>query len=163
VQAFEYDRTDIGGGEFWRLWTGHVTHFGWSHLAWNLAVFVPAGIWLERKRPIAARWFLAIAPVAISGALWMTDAALERYAGLSGVATGLLVFLALLERGEPKGGARFWNLALILVAAKIALELATQNSLFVHFGHPEIRSVPAAHVAGAAIGGFAYWLTRLMR
>jgi len=42
--ALLYDRTAILRGEWWRLWTGHWVHFSFSHLAWNLAVLLGAGL-----------------------------------------------------------------------------------------------------------------------
>lgn len=147
-----YDRSLILQGEVWRAWTGHVVHFGRSHFIWNLAVFVPAGVWSERLWPVLTRWFYVSCPLVISVALLGLDPTLDRYAGLSGLATGLLVLLALLQLGrrneEP---AWFWISVLVLVGAKIGTELFTGAPVFVS-GFGDIRTVPAAHIFGALCG-----------
>jgi len=151
-----YDRTLIFKGEVWRLWTGHVVHFGLSHFTWNLAVFLPAGVWLERLWPAVTRWFYALSPLIISAALLTLDPTLTRYAGLSGVATGMLVLLACLQLGrrqvEP---AWFWVSVLTLVGIKIGVELFTGAPVFVS-GFGDIRTVPLAHIFGI-IAALVFW------
>jgi rhomboid family GlyGly-CTERM serine protease len=160
ADAFIYDRSLILHGQIWRAWTGHAVHFGPSHLFWNLSVFVPAGCWLERIRPCTARWFYAWCPPVITAVLLTFDPTLLRYAGLSGVATGLLVLLASgqLQRGgrEPRW---FWIGVLALVGLKIALELVTRKPLLVS-DFKGIRDVPLAHLGGAGCALLAWAATR---
>lgn len=155
-----YDRQLIFQGQIWRGWTGHVVHYGRSHFFWDVAVFLPAGWWLERLRPATARWFYGACPFVISAVMLTFDPALLRYAGLSGLATGTLVLLAAvqLRRGnyEP---AWIWLGVLVLVGIKIALELFTGAPLVVS-GFAGIRTVPLAHIAGAACGLLFWSLTR---
>lgn len=151
-----YDRSLIFQGQVWRGWSGHVVHYGLSHFFWNLAVFLPAGCWLERLWPRGTRWFYAVGPLMISVALLLLDPALDRYAGLSGLATGMLVLLAGLQlrrgKGEP---AWFWLGVLALVGAKITLELITGAPLIVS-GFAGIRTVPLAHLSGV-VCGILFW------
>jgi len=160
LDAFIYDRAQILHGQLWRVWTGHAVHFGGSHLFWNLAVFVPAGCWLERIRPGVARLFYAVSPVLITGVLLVFDPTLLRYAGLSGVATGLLVLLACGQlqrgRGEPRW---FWLAVLGLVAGKIGMELFTGKPLLVT-DFAGIRDVPLAHLGGAGAALLLWAATR---
>lgn len=152
-----YDRHLIFAGQLWRLWTGHLVHFGRSHIFWDLCVFVPAGIWLERLHPRIARWFLAASPVFISALLLLCDPTLERYGGLSGVATGVLVLLACCRlRGGPNEPPWFWIAVLVLVAVKIGLELFSGTTLLVS-GFTTVRNVPLAHVGGA-LAAVLLWL-----
>jgi rhomboid family GlyGly-CTERM serine protease len=155
-----YQRSLLLHGEVWRAWTGHLVHFGSSHLIWDLVIFLAAGCWLERIRPGAARWFYVLCPPVIAVVLLVFDPTLERYAGLSGVATGVLVFLGGYQlrhsRTEPKW---FWIAALALVAFKIALESVTRTPLLVQ-GFVGIRVVPLAHLSGAGCGLVAWALTR---
>ena len=151
-----YQRGLILDGEIWRAWTGHLVHLGPSHLVWDLAVFLVAGCWLERLRPKGARWFYLVSPLVIATVLLGFDPGLERYAGLSGVATGVLVFLACLQLGESRAEPRwFWLAVLALVALKIGLETVTHTPLLVS-GFSGARVVPLAHVSGA-ICGLATW------
>jgi rhomboid family GlyGly-CTERM serine protease len=149
---FIYDRALISRGELWRAWTGHVVHFGSSHILWNLAVFLPVGIWLERLRPGLTRGFYVVCPLFISIALWFLDPTLFRYAGLSGLATGMLVLLAGLQlERRPQEPAWLWWSVLILVGTKIGVELFSGKPLLVS-GFTDIRTVPLAHIFGAGCG-----------
>jgi rhomboid family GlyGly-CTERM serine protease len=157
TESIIYDRALILQGQLWRAWAGHVVHYGPSHLLWNLAVFLPAGAWLERLWPCLTRWFYAICPPVISTVLLLAEPDLGRYAGLSGMATGMLVLLAGLQlrRGKDEP-AWFWWAVLALVAAKIVLELVTGAPLIVSY-EGSVRSVPLAHVGGLGCGAL-FWL-----
>ena len=145
-----YDRALLLQGQLWRSWTGHVVHFGSSHLLWDLVVLVPAGCWLEFLWPGLARWFYVGCPLAISAALFVFEPALQRYAGLSGLATGVMVLLAGLQLRFGRDGRRWlWLGMLALVAVKIGHELVTGAPLVVSDFGGDIRSVPLAHIGGA--------------
>lgn len=157
--ALIYERADIFAGQVWRLWTGHLVHYSPSHLWLDLAVFVAAGAWLEWIAPRLARWFYLWAPPAISAVLLWGDPKLERYAGLSGVATGLLVLLALVQLRRKTGEPRwFWLGVLLLVAVKIIVEVTARGPLFARFA-AGVRVVPLAHVGGIACALLAFLLT----
>lgn len=147
-----YDRGLIANGQGWRLWSGHLAHHGFGHLGWNLAVFVPIGIWLERTYAPAARWFLLLGPLLISAALWWFDPQLRYYAGLSGVTVGAVTLLAALQiRLSPSESRWWWATLLLLVALKIASEFVRPGQT-VFAGLPKgIRNVPIAHLAGAVV------------
>ena len=157
--ALIYQRADILAGQAWRLWTGHLVHYTASHLLWDLAVFLGAGLWLEKIAPRLARWFYLLAPPAISGALLWGEPALERYAGLSGLAAGLLVLLALVQlrpgTNEPRW---FWLAVLALVAVKVVVESTTHAPLLARFD-AGFTVVPLAHLAGigCALVAFLVW------
>ena len=161
AEAFIYGRAEILSGQAWRLWTGHLVHYSASHLTWDLAVFLAAGLWLERIAPRLARGFYLLAPPAISGALLWGEPALERYAGLSGLAAGLLVLLALVQlqpgTREPRW---FWLAVLALVAVKVGVETTTQTPLLARFD-AGVRVVPLAHLAGIACAVAAFLVSRI--
>lgn len=147
-EALVYDRSRLVAGEEWRVWTGHLAHWNLGHWFWNLAVFVPAGIWLERLRPVVARAFLLASPMGISLLLFVAEPGLGRYAGLSGVAAGVLVLLAILQlrrRGshEPTW---FWIAVILVVVGKVAAEMIAGQPLL----GEGFRNVPLAHVGGLA-------------
>lgn len=145
-----YDRASIARGEWWRFWSGHVTHHSSSHLFWNLAVFLPAALWLEGIRPTPARLFLGLAPLAISAALWTFEPELKFYAGLSGVTVGALTLLALSQMRRDSGEPRWiWAIVLLLVLGKIVFEWMRAGNAPIFAGLPiGIRNVPLAHLAG---------------
>lgn len=148
----EFDRARIAEGEWWRALTGHWVHFSGSHLAWNLALFVPAGVWAERLLPARTRALLAISPFVIGFSLFGLLPALERYAGLSGIAAGLLAFLSLAQLRIAEKDRWFWWSVLVLMALKIATEAVLASPLLAQFPDPTVRSVPLAHLAGVVTG-----------
>jgi len=159
--ALAYNRAQILHGECWRLITGHWVHFSASHLFWDLAILIPAGALLERRNPTALRWTILLSPLAISLVLLAFDPTMAIYAGISGVAAGVLVALAVHGlRTEP--AARWvWLTVLALFALKVVLETSRGG----HPLNPEltaqgVRSVPLAHIVGAAVGATAVLLTQ---
>jgi len=155
-----YDRAALFGGQLWRLWTGHWVHFTLSHLAWDLLVFVAAGVWLERISASLVSWFYLLAPPAISLLLFEVQPSLARYAGLSGVATGTLTLLALVQLRRDRSPPRwFWPGVLVLVAVKLAIETFARDSLFAGLG-PNVVTVPCAHYGGVACALFAFLRSR---
>ncbi|MBI2518029.1 MAG: rhombosortase [Opitutae bacterium] len=150
------DRPLISVGQVWRLWTGHLVHHGASHGLWNLVVFIPVGCWLERIRPTLARLYLLIASALISAGLLAFDPQLSRYAGLSGLATGLLLLLACDRLKQINREPRWvWLGVLILVAGKIGFEWMTDTPIFSRL-NDGVKNVPLAHLFGAvsAVGFF---------
>jgi len=160
AEALIYQRAGILAGQAWRLWTGHLVHYSASHLLWDLAVFLAAGLWLEKIAAPLARWFYVLAPPAISGALLVGEPALERYAGLSGLAAGLLVLLALVQlrpgTNEPRW---FWISVLALVGVKVVLETTTRTPLLARFDSG-VTVVPLAHLAGIGCAVVAFLIAR---
>lgn len=155
-----FRRAELASGEYWRLWTGHLVHFGGRHLIADLAVFLVAGTWLESFAPWTARGFLVLAPAAISAFLYFADPHLTFYGGLSGVAVGLLVLLALVQLRRDKLAPRWiWVGVLVLVAVKVALEAFTNTPLVSDFG-PDIKVSSLAHLGGILCALLAWPLAR---
>jgi rhomboid family GlyGly-CTERM serine protease len=153
------DRTAILRGEWWRLWTGHWVHFSFSHLAWNLVVLLGSGAWLEHVRPgWFARYILIGAPL-ISLALLVGEPAMSTYGGLSGLATGVIVLLALAQISPTNPARLWWMSALVLVAAKCVFDASHSSALFADFHSPAIRPSALAHAAGGATA-LALFLSR---
>jgi rhomboid family GlyGly-CTERM serine protease len=149
--AFVGDRAAILQGEWWRLWTGHWVHFSPSHLAWNLAVLLAAGTWLEHLRPgLLARFAFAGAPL-ISLGLFALSPALLAYGGLSGLATGVVVLLALVHLASRRSDRGWWITLLALVAAKLAWDAGHATPLFSRFAPGAYQPSSLAHALGAAL------------
>lgn len=159
-RALIFDRASVLHGEVWRLWTGNVVHFGESHLLWNLAVLVPTGIWAETIAPRATRWLLALAPVLIGATLLVLQPTLGRYAGLSGVAAGLLALLAFTQLTRPRDDHWFWWALLGLLALKIVAEAYSDHPLLARFSQPGLHTAPLAHLAGIAVAAVIHRVSR---
>jgi rhomboid family GlyGly-CTERM serine protease len=161
ARAAVFDRARLEAGEWWRLWTGQFVHFGIGHLAWNLAVVLPAGIWAERIAPWRTRGFFLFAPAAIGGILFAFDPLLYRYAGLSGLVAGVVTLLAMTQLTRPQPDDRwFWRAVLGLLGAKIIYEALAARAIFVRFDEATIQPVPLAHLAGVFCGLAAHRIGR---
>lgn len=119
--ALIYDRNEINAGEVWRLWSGHFIHFGWPHFITDTGLFLILGRLLEQKYPTAMRCTLALMPLVISGALYWCDPMMTRYAGLSAVNLGILLFYAV--QGWQKNRLDwFWPGVLAIYIGEVVLE-----------------------------------------
>ena len=91
--------------------------------------------------------------------LWL-EPSLSRYAGLSGLATGVLVLLAGRQlSGKSNEPVWVWLGVLALVVVKIGLEVITGAPLIVS-GFNGIRTVPLAHIGGLVCAVFFWAIAR---
>ncbi len=151
MRLLGFDRERVLAGEWWRLWTAHLQHFGIRHLFWNIVVVAPAGAWVERINPGRTRALYVFAPVIIGLALLGLEPRLHQYAGLSGLAVATLTLLAFTQLARPSRDDRwFWLSVLGLLAAKIGVELCSRQPAFVRFAESDVHPVPLAHLVGAA-------------
>lgn len=153
------ERTALGHGELWRLWTAHWVHFSPSHLGWNLAVLLAAGAWLERRHPGWLLWHTLVAAPLISLALLVIEPAMHAYGGLSALATSVVTLLALAQLADRRADRPLWTALLLLVAGKILLDAGHASALFARFDAPAVRPSVFAHAAGAvaALGLWPLW------
>lgn len=163
TDAFLYRRTELASGQLWRLWTGHLVHFGWQHLAADLAVLLASGMWIEILAPRTTRWLFLLAPPAISTLLFVADPKLAFYGGLSGVAVGVLVLLALVQLHRDRASPRwFWPAVLAVVTIKICVEGVSAAPLVAGFS-PDIKVSTLAHLGGIACALLAWPFARSPR
>lgn len=156
--AFEWSRSAIAGGEYWRLLTGHWVHLGINHLLLNLGGLLITGLLFTRHPPLGF-WlgYLIVSPLAISAGLLIVAPELTWYRGFSGCLHGLLVFTALfnLQAVNLQSDAR-WS---VIVLAFLALKLLLESFLYPATGvNPLIGGavITQSHWLGAlagAIGG----------
>jgi rhomboid family GlyGly-CTERM serine protease len=145
-----YDRISIQSGEAWRLITGHLVHFSFAHVAWNVFFLLIAGTVLETRN---ARQFIFLTistALSISVSLYIFTPQYVQYGGLSGIASSYLVYFALLKIMQQKWQAWPWIGLLVLFVAKILFELLQGMPVFI----PDaiFQVVPLAHLAGALVG-----------
>jgi len=138
----------VASAQGWRFWTGHLVHVSSGHLGWNIAVFGAAGGWLEMLAPRAVRLYLLWAPPVIGAAIFAVDQEIGRYAGLSGIAAGLVVALALTQLTRREESRPLWAAVLGLVAVKILYETMSGSAVLTE----GFRPVPTAHIAGGIAG-----------
>jgi rhomboid family GlyGly-CTERM serine protease len=145
---FVYHRQAILGGEIWRLFTAPFVHFSAGHLFWDTLVFGAAGFSVSAAG-FPRLWLVCCLAVFIPGILFLPAYPdLEYYGGLSGVATGAVVYYCLCSILLTDGRKRIWIVMLTVVAMKIFMEIALDRPLFVNAGTADFRVLPAAHIAG---------------
>lgn len=157
-----YDRTALASGELWRVWTGHLCHFGWFHTLADTAVFFAATLALALRSRSARPTLLHslfILPAFVSLAIYLLDPAMHRYAGLSGVNVGLLVFLSL-DGFRCNRRDWFWPALLTIHAIELLLEYRNGGlgGGAIRFDEPAIRIATIAHLAGATYGALWFLL-----
>jgi len=159
--ALLYDRTALGGGEFWRAWSGHFVHFGWPHFVADTGLWLILGWLLETRHPVFSRVAVVAMPAFISAVLWWFDPEMARYGGLSAVNLGLLLFLAL--QGWQRNWADwFWPAVLLIYVGEVILEIAQggRGGGLIRFDDPGIRVATSAHLASAGYALLAWFVAR---
>src|SRR4051812_18393576 len=89
ADCLQFDRSAIAAGQWWRLFTGHLTHWGSEHLAWDLLVFFALGVICEttdRRRFVTV---LGAPSLVIALSVWALLPHAQTYRGLSGLDTAL--------------------------------------------------------------------------
>jgi len=151
-ELLRYDRLAIGGGELWRLASGHFVHLGWSHFALN-AVGLVLISYLVAAQFSAVQWLL-ISLLIIMGidlGFWFLEPQLAWYVGLSGVLHGLLA--AGVASGVRDGQSDSW-----LLGGLLAIKLIYEQLVGPVPGSEGTSGgdvVVAAHLYGAIAGALA--------
>lgn len=113
-----YERSQILGGQWWRLISAHWVHLSWSHCLMNMAGLVV--IWLLFHRQLHNRYWLAIIVISglcISLGFLLFKPQLSWYVGLSGSLHTIFLLGALLELRHKRLDT--WLLLLAMVAKLI--------------------------------------------
>ena len=153
---FQFERTALDTGQWWRLFTAHFTHFGSNHFIWDAVVFLAFGTVCE----LISRWRTAFtvgaASITISLAVWLWQPQFAIYRGLSGLDSALfgMFAAALLHRKDPIS-RMLGVLATIAVVAKCAFESATGSTAFA--SGDGYAPVPLAHLVGFLTGLGVGW------
>lgn len=147
-EALVYDRAAILSGQVWRLLTGNWVHFSASHLAYDVLAFGLAGFIIEGQGKHGLGLVCLVSAATIGIGLLVLEPEMQRYGGLSGVASAAIAYLALGGLGE-KGRWRWmcWSV-LVLLSGKIALETATGRAMFVAPANDNVAAVPLSHTLG---------------
>jgi len=160
-----FDRTTIVAGEFWRLLTGHLTHWNGDHLTWDLLMFAVLGAMIERR----SRWSLIAIVLAaagsISAAVWLAQPQITQYRGLSGVDSALFTYVvAMLLTDARRSKQSLATAGILAVVAgfvgKLVWELSTGTTLFVDSAAANFTPLPLAHVVGGAVGLLTWFAAR---
>jgi rhomboid family GlyGly-CTERM serine protease len=156
--ALIYDRASLARGEWWRVWTGHLVHFGWLHWLADAGLLFILGWLLEAKHPRFSRTGLVVMPAFISAVGYWLDPTMMRYGGLSAVNLGLLLFLAL-QGWRRDWTDWFWPAVLAIYVGEVIFEIMQggRGGGMIRFDDPGIHVATLEHVA-SAVYALAAWL-----
>ena len=120
IQRLRYDAEAISQRQYWRLFTAHFTHLGWSHLWLNVAglvlIFGFFGKCLSTRY-----WMLSffISSIVISASIYFFNPEIHWYVGLSGVLHTLFILGGIADiRVRKWEGISFT----LIILAKVAYE-----------------------------------------
>lgn len=153
--GLQLDFASVDSGQWWRLLSGHLTHFGGGHLFWDLLMFAVLSAACERQNPRFYPIALIAMSVGISATILFMCQDVTTYRGLSGIDTGLFVwFLANQIRQSVADRDRtftcFWSVAGFLLLAKLGYEFTTGEILFVNA--EGFQPLVESHLSGAVLG-----------
>jgi rhomboid family GlyGly-CTERM serine protease len=161
--ALQFEREALFHGEFWRMFSGHLTHFGVDHLRWDVIALLAFGSLAEIRSRSRFAVCVVVSAVVISLGVAFFQPQFATYRGLSGIDSALFAFVAtdLMLVGRRDGDRLMFGagaLALAGFLAKCLYETATGQTIFVE-PSTAFQPVPLAHLAGAVIGVLVVFLT----
>ena len=156
-----YDRSALQSGEGWRVWTGHLVHFGWPHFLVDTGLFLILGWMLERPHCKFSYWSFIFMPPFIVAAIYLFDPTMQRYAGLSALNLGLLLFLAL-QGWQRNWRDWFWPAVLLIYVGEVIFEIMSGGSGggMIKFDDANVKVATSAHVASAVYAVIAWAVLR---
>ncbi|MDH3716583.1 MAG: rhombosortase [Planctomycetota bacterium] len=166
-ELLQFDAVAIVAGEYWRFVTGHLVHWNFDHLFWDLSVFVVLGAMCERRNRTAFLACLLGSAAAISLYTLVALPQMPIYRGLSGIDTALFALLGvgLFADAQSSGNRTMqWIIAVAMLGliAKTTYEFATDATIFVDHATAAFVPITMAHVLGASVG-FAVGLAEITR
>ncbi|RYY74842.1 MAG: rhombosortase [Gammaproteobacteria bacterium] len=96
------DRLEVGGGEWWRVFSSNFVHFGWAHTLMNLAAFQIATFILFNS--ISSTRFVSLillCNLSVGLGIYYLNPEYLVYAGFSGSIHGLLVAGLMFNKRHP--------------------------------------------------------------
>lgn len=163
-EALIYERAALAHGELWRAWTGHLVHFGWPHLVVDAGLLVILGWYGERDYPAFTRWGLVLMPPFVSAAIFWLEPTMQRYAGLSALNLGLLLYVAV--RGWGRNWTDwFWPAVIAVYIGELIFEhyRGGQGGGAIRFDDASVRVATGAHLASAVYAILALLVARAIQ
>jgi rhomboid family GlyGly-CTERM serine protease len=155
-QAGALRRSDVLAGEGWRLWSGHLVHFGLPH-AWFDALALAALVFGALQTLSPARLLgagLVVAPLLSLSVLGL-EPGLQEYRGASGLVVALLAWTVAdlwRRRAVPR---RWLALGAIGLVGKVAWDAGPGRHVASGVLPAGVAVAWSAHLAGAVLG--ALW------
>jgi membrane associated rhomboid family serine protease len=147
-------------GEPWRLWTGHIVHYGPSHFFPDSIALVPPLLLLAPKHRLRTIvWGLALAPL-ISLAILAAVPGVE-YRGSSALAVTIWVLAPLLYfNRHPYSDQRVQSAPAYVLLTFCTLKLILETFTSFRLGFTDVPPLPLAHWLGAIAGVMTFIFLR---
>lgn len=156
AQMLQWQRS---GPDFPFDWlTGHLTHWSWDHLIWDLGVFVALSISVLRLAPIRYVPCLLISAILIPLEIVTNQLQFDTYRGLSGVDSALFGLLVVALWRIPSEGRSISLSRIVAIIgglgflSKSIFEMLTGQTVFVSNVASEFVPVASAHLVGFTSG-----------
>jgi rhomboid family GlyGly-CTERM serine protease len=165
MDRFQWDlamrRDAVLGGELFRLFTGHLSHFNRAHLLGDALAF---GFWaacLERRSRALLASTLMVTSLGSSLLFLAFFPEVQEYRGLSAIDCALaaeLIALGLSDRRRARdvGGAAVFASAGLAFAGKTSYEFYTGHAVLAPHLGDSVSLLPVSHLAGIVLG-LACW------
>ena len=153
-----YDRTAIVEGEFWRLLSGNIVHFSGLHFSFNMIAFGIIGWIIEKRGYRGFALLILMTAVAIGASMILLKPDMQFYGGLSGIAHGAFVYLALFGLHESGPWSKLSRLILLVVPVKVGIELFSGASLA--YSSEVFVPVPLSHLVGVAVAFLQFYMLK---
>ena len=148
AEMFQWQR----GGSPLTYLMGHLTHWSWNHLVWDLAVFATLSFAAIRLIPQRYLLCLLIAAIVIPLEIAWNQPQFETYRGLSGIDSALFGLTVAGLWKLRRTAKLIAAIALIAFVSKTLYELATGDSLFVEPTQQVFIPATSAHISGFCAG-----------
>jgi len=154
---FEYNRKFISEGKIWSLFTGHITHWSFSHFFWDTIIFFLLGIKCEQENIKKFLTCLVSGILLISLGIWFLAPNTYFYRGLSGIDSVLFSFIVILflkKAWQKKNKQEIIVIVIVILLFffKIIYEMIYNQSFFVVIQNPNITPLSLVHILGFIIG-----------
>ncbi len=161
-EMFQWQR----GGSPVTCLTGHLTHWSWNHLVWDLTAFATLAFAALRIIPQRFMLCLFVAGIVIPLEIALNQPQFETYRGLSGIDSALfgLVIAGLWKLKRRRSTKWIAGTAAVGFLGKTFYELATGDTVFVEQTQEVFIPATSAHISGFLVGvisglfpGFPGW------
>jgi rhomboid family GlyGly-CTERM serine protease len=163
ADALIFDRVAIDAGQWWRLLSGNFVHLSAAHFAIDVLALLAVGTLAEVRGERRLGPVYLVAGLATGLMLYWQLPQFRYFGGLSGIVSAAVTYLCLAGACESGPRRALFAFALGLVALKIAVELALDDSLLTAAMEQPFVSVPQSHLAGAAAALATYLVARTRR
>lgn len=150
TEYLRFDREAIATGQWWRIFTSHLTHLSLNHLLLNVAALALAAYVASPDTPVRVQlvqwcWLFLVT----GGGLWLFAPDLHYYVGLSGALHGAMIIAI---APSPYYSLRVRLIVIAVITVKVIWEQTGFYDDMANAGMIGGRTEARAHLFGAIAG-----------